>query len=115
MSSNADRKTSWLVTGREAVKLEKLVYRLLSVADQHKPTLKQMLDSLPADLRERLLKYFIDLQEKGLVTFNRPGDPVGARRRCVRADQRVLCRGKASKLTPAWKLEHAPATSSAGV
>ena len=63
----------WLVAGKSCVKLDKLVFRILSVAATSKITIGQILASMPAAIQERLFRYFKDLEVKNLITLKSNG------------------------------------------
>jgi hypothetical protein len=101
--SSGDKKTYWVTTGDRCVKLDKLVYRILQFAAERGATLREALNGLNGDLRQRLLKYFRELEPSELVVFHAPGQSRERRRRVVRIDERAVAR--VVKVAPQGRLE----------
>jgi radical SAM family protein len=107
----AGEPTYWLATGKRCVKLEKIVYRILSIAaHNNKLTVDQVNRSIPEKLRGRLLAYFKDLEAKGLISF-RCGDRL--LRRPESEDHSIADRVRTVHAKPAWKMEMPHGTADA--
>lgn len=102
VTNGSDKKAYWVTGGDRCVKLDKLVYRILLVAGEKQLTLNNILDGLKADLKERLLEYFKGLEASGLVVFQDPKRPRKQISRCLRVDERAVCR--VVKVMPEGKL-----------
>jgi Radical SAM superfamily len=59
----------WIVADTKAAKLDKLVYQFLSIAVEEQLTLDEMLSKVKPQLKERLLTFFKNLGESGLLHF----------------------------------------------
>jgi hypothetical protein len=93
----------WLVLGKICINLDKLVYRVLSVASETAVTVGQILASVPASLRDRLLRYFKELEENGFISF-KSGDHVI--KTVVKADPSVVAyRTKRTQARPYGRVE----------
>jgi hypothetical protein len=64
----------WIVADTKSAKLDKLVYQFLLIANDAQLTLDEMLSSVKPQLKERLLAYFRNLGESGLLCFQDPLD-----------------------------------------
>ena len=67
----------WIVNDTKSARLDKLVYRFLSLAVEEQLTLDEMLSNVKPQLKERLLAYFKDLGESGLLCFHDAFDASG--------------------------------------
>ncbi|MCA1568317.1 MAG: radical SAM protein [Acidobacteria bacterium] len=70
----------WIVAGTKSAKLDKLIYQLLSIAVEEQLTMEEMLGSFKSPIRERLLEYFKNMGQTGLLVFKDPLHPVNNRR-----------------------------------
>ena len=61
--------TYWLASPQEGVKLDAIVYKLLFVATKQCLTFRQMTLGFTLDVRQKLLTYFTDLENRGLLAF----------------------------------------------
>jgi hypothetical protein len=95
--------SSWLVLGRQCVKLDKLVYRILSVAAKTPLTISEILASVPASLSERLLGYLRGLETNGFVSYKH-GDHV-VKRAAAPDSTVVICQTRRSRPRPSWRIE----------
>jgi hypothetical protein len=93
----------WLVAGKRCVKVDKLVFRILSVAAKTRLTVGQVVTAVPAPLRERLFGYLKDLETKSLITLELDGVAVRSAA-SVREDERM--REQLPKTAaPEWKMD----------
>lgn len=97
-----DSKTYWLVTAREAVKLAKPVYNILSLADKQRLTIAQLLQGSSRELTDTLIDCFAELQRRGLLSFISPGQSSWDRFNLP--DERVIRTSDAESLAPIGKL-----------
>jgi radical SAM family protein len=96
--------TYWLVTAREAVKLDRIVYRILLLAKQQSLTVGQILKGLKRTMADTLLTYLVELQRRGLLRFVGPDGSSGVD--CVLADQRAVERpSEMASLAPMGRLK----------
>lgn len=77
---NPDGTAYWIVAGKKSARLDKLIYRILSVAEEQQLTLGDILGAFKPEMRERLLAYFKDLGANGLLAFHDPLRPKRAAR-----------------------------------
>ncbi|HLG13552.1 MAG TPA: radical SAM protein [Blastocatellia bacterium] len=70
--SNGDVTTYWITAGNKCAKVEKLVYRIVSLAVEHNLSLDEVLSSIPAEMKSKLIEYFKQLQAKGLIDLRDP-------------------------------------------
>lgn len=68
-SQSRGELTYWLSTGQNAVKIDKIVYRILQGALSTGAPLKDLLAGLPAGTATRLLDFLIKLEGHGFVAF----------------------------------------------
>lgn len=94
--------TYWLVTPREAVKLSKPVYKVLSLADKQSLTIGQLLHGASQALTDTFIDYFCELQRKGLLFFISPGQ--SSWNRFAMPDERVVRTRDSESLRPFGKL-----------
>ena len=73
VAPEAGGETYWLVSLTAAVKLGKVVYQLLQVADTQTLKVGQVLAGFNEDLRLKLLELFSDIAKQGLLSFVPPG------------------------------------------
>jgi hypothetical protein len=73
VSADTTGETYWLVSLTSAVKLGKLVYQLLNVADAKKLTLRDLLAGCNQEVAKKLLDHFRDIAKQGLLSFVPPG------------------------------------------
>jgi hypothetical protein len=93
----------WLVLGRQCVKLDKLVYRILNVAAKTSLTIGEILATVPASLSERLLEYFKGLESNGFLSYMH-GEHV-VKRASVPDQTVVIYQTKRSRPRPSWRIE----------
>jgi len=104
LDTNRDAKTYWLVTSRDAVKLGKPVYQILSLALEQKLTIAQLFEGSSLELTNALIEYFTELEAKGLLSFVAPGQTRWDR--FSLADERIVSRATDSELyVPIGKLD----------
>jgi hypothetical protein len=96
LASSGEDKTHWLVTPREAVKLSRSVYQILSLALGQELTLAQLFQGSSRELTNALIDYFIELQKKGLLAFVVPGKSRWDR--FALADDRIVSRPQSPKM-----------------
>ena len=92
----------WLVAGKSCVKLDKLVFRILSVATTSKITIGQILASVPAAIQERLFRYFKDLEVKNLITLKSNGAVIRSAASMAEEQKR---RAKVQRAVPEGRIE----------
>ena len=64
-----DGKTCWLLKRHEAAKLEKPIYNLLQLLDQHRFSLGKVLKGLPPELQEDVTTRLVELEKRGFLTI----------------------------------------------
>lgn len=69
VSDDGGVRSYWITARDKCVKLEKLVYRILSLVVEQQLTLNDVLSSFKPDLAERLLEYIKGLASMGLLVF----------------------------------------------
>ncbi len=69
ITSPATSPTYWLISPREAVRLEKVVYKMLHLADSQGLSWGQIFAGFDREARNRLLAYLVELENKGLISF----------------------------------------------
>jgi anaerobic magnesium-protoporphyrin IX monomethyl ester cyclase len=62
--------SQWLITAREAVKLNLVVYRLLSLGSKQKLTIGKLLSGFPPAVRDNIVSHFVQLERQGLLSFD---------------------------------------------
>lgn len=65
----------WIIADTKSAKLDKLIYQLLSIAVEEQLTMDELLSNFKPEIKERLLTYFRNLGNSGLVLFNDPNAP----------------------------------------
>ena len=113
-------ETYWLVSLTSAVKLGKLVYQLLQVADAKKLKLRDLLGGFSGDVGRKLLDHFHDIARQGLLSFVPPGGVASTKYAAAApdaiaesVDSRVVAR-TASERTPLIQLTRAGAGTTCG-
>lgn len=92
VARNDEQTGYWITTGNKCVKLDKLVYRLITVAAAKQIPLKELLSSFKPDLQEKLFQYLKGLEGSGLLVFNDPIHGGTTKLRNVRVDEKAVCR-----------------------
>jgi hypothetical protein len=92
----------WLVAGKRCVKLDKLVFRILSVAAKTRLTIGQVVSAVPAPLREKLFEYLKDLEMKSLILLELDGVAI---RSAASVSEEGRFREQLPKSPPEWKME----------
>jgi radical SAM family protein len=100
--SGGDVKSYWVVTADRCAKLDKLVFRVLSLSADKRLTLNEVMASLKPELKEKLLNYFEELEEQGLLIFHDPRKSEPQRRKGFLIDDRTVVRSR--KTIPGGKL-----------
>jgi hypothetical protein len=87
----------WLSNGQNVIRIEKLVYRLLTIGSTKRLPVKELLGALPEAVARRMRKYLLDLEAKGMIAFAlRP-----QKLRLVLGDESPIARDRALKLPSA--------------
>jgi hypothetical protein len=94
--------TYWLVAGKRCVKLDKLVFRILSVAAKTKLTVGQVVSAVPEPLRDRLFGYLKDLEMKSLIGLELDGVAIRSAA-SVREEEKL--REELPKSAVEWKVD----------
>ena len=95
----------WLVAGRNCVKLDKLVFRILTLASTSKITIGQIVSSVPAAIQERLFRYLKDLEIKNLILFKLDGAFIRSAASMAEEQKR---RTPVSRRAPEGRIDAAP-------
>jgi hypothetical protein len=98
-----EKSSYWLVLGRKCVKLDKLVYQILTVAAKNTLVIGEILASVPVSLKERLLDYLKGLETNGFVSYKH-GDHV-VKRTAKPDPEVVIYQTKQSRPKPSWRIE----------
>ena len=114
--ARSETLTYWVRSGERVARLDKLVYRLLKVADATQLPLGELLEVYPEALRPKLVSHLRDLGKRALLELRRPGvdrrggAPV-AQGAPARASPRrgVLAAGGGAAAGPAGSRVRAPA------
>jgi hypothetical protein len=85
LSKSPEGTAYWIVAGKKSAKLDKLIYRILSVAVEQQLTLGDIIGAFKPEMRERLLAYFRDPGANGSLTLNDPLRPMSATRESATA------------------------------
>jgi anaerobic magnesium-protoporphyrin IX monomethyl ester cyclase len=86
-------KTYWITTGHKSVKLDKLVYRIISVAAERQVRLGEILNNFEPEMRDRLLDFLRKLEGNGLLMFKDPDDAGKEKMNAVYLDEKSICKG----------------------
>jgi len=78
--------TYWLVSPRSAVRLGKLVYQLLKVAEARSLTAGELLEGMREDIADRLMSHFRDMASQDLLNLVPPGSFLAGRARASEHD-----------------------------
>jgi hypothetical protein len=120
VAADTTGETYWLVSLTSAVKLGKVVYQLLSVADAKKLKLRDLLAGFNPEVGKKLLDHFRDIAKQGLLSFVPPGGVASAKYAAAATDaisesidSRVVAR-TASERSPLIQLTRAGAGSTCG-
>lgn len=82
----------WLTTGNKCVKLDKLVYRLITLGASRQVPLRNLLSGFKPELQARLLEYLKGLEASGMLIFDGPERVAGTLRRNVRLEDKDISR-----------------------
>jgi anaerobic magnesium-protoporphyrin IX monomethyl ester cyclase len=85
-------KTYWITTGNKSVRLDKLVYRIISIAVEKQVPLGLVLNGFEDDLKDRLVKFLLQLEENGLLVLTDPERVVERKMRGAFLDERFIYR-----------------------
>jgi hypothetical protein len=69
----SETPTYWVRSGERVARLDKLVYRLLKVADATQLPLRELLEVYPESLRPKLMSHLRDLGKRALLELRPPG------------------------------------------
>jgi hypothetical protein len=72
LTRNAEGTTYWIRSGERVVRLDKLVFRLLTVGVASNLSIGKLLEAVPEPQRPRLVTYLRELGRCALVKFNSP-------------------------------------------
>lgn len=64
-----EQATCWLLAPQKAVQLEKPIYKLLQILEQHALPLGKALKGFPPKIQEELLAYLLDLEKKNFLSI----------------------------------------------
>lgn len=92
----------WLVAGRNCVKLEKLVFRVLTLAATNQITIGQIISKVPPGIQERLFNYLKDLETKSLISLKLNGAVIRSAASMAEEQKHRL---PAAAALPEWRLD----------
>ena len=98
----------WLVTAGHCVKLDKLVFRILSLCAKTEITIGKILSTIPEAVRDRLFTYLMELERKNLIALKRGGVVI----RSTASVEEEENPKEVRKAPPAWKMDAASCCSS---
>jgi hypothetical protein len=64
-----DQATCWLLAPQKAAQLEKPIYKLLHILEQHPLPLGKALKGFSPKIQEEIIAYLVDLEKKGLLSI----------------------------------------------
>jgi anaerobic magnesium-protoporphyrin IX monomethyl ester cyclase len=96
----------WLLNGKQCVKLDKLVFRVLGLAAQKGVSIGWIISNVPEAIREGLFNYVKNMEVKGLVSYLHEGTLI----RSVGSVEEEEKRCRDLKSAPPWKMA-APASA----
>lgn len=86
-------KTYWITTGHKSVKLDKLVYRIISVLAERRVPLGEILNNFEPEMRDKLLDFLRKLEGKGLLMFKDPDDGGKEKIKGIYLAEQTICKG----------------------
>ena len=98
VENNGDKPQYWLTSGNKCARLEKLVYRIVTVATQQSITVRDILNALNDEMKVKMLEYFKGLKKNGLLLFESPA-------RATRAEEPATAAASEAAACPAPALE----------
>ncbi|MGO8790118.1 MAG: B12-binding domain-containing radical SAM protein [Terriglobia bacterium] len=105
-----ERESSyWLVAGKNCVRLDKLVFRVLGLAATTRITIGQIVSNVPPAIQERLFTYLKDLEIKGLILLKLDNTVI---RSAASIAEEAKRRAPATRAVPEWKMETSTSTDS---
>jgi hypothetical protein len=100
--SSPEKENYWIVGMTRCVKIDKLVFQVLSYAAQNRPiTTADLLQHVSENIRERLCQYLRALEAKGILSFQLAGRILKSPEAVAEEDRR---RAAAGKMTPQLRM-----------
>lgn len=85
-----DEAGFWVTNGNKCLKLDKLVYRILTLSSERQSPLGEVMASLPPSLQERLWAFFGRLEEQDFIVLKDPLNPNRRRRHLFMPDAKAV-------------------------
>ena len=100
--THGGNNTYWITTGNKSVRLDKLVYRIISIAAEKQVPLDRVLSGFDEGLKSKLLAFLRQLEENGLLILRDPEGRAEEKMRGSILDEKSIC--KVMKVIPPGKI-----------
>jgi hypothetical protein len=82
----SQQRTYWLITANKAALLEKPIYKLLQLLEQHHVQLGKVMKGFPAQLRGDIIAGLVELEKKGFLTLEPTRNQCSPSARSIRGE-----------------------------